>query len=283
VAEELRLFPITTPAGTTIAAPLVTQMRFPPRIVDEVEILVPPGPRGEVGFRIGAAGTQILPLDAGGWIVTDDEVIHWPLEHQHDSGSWEFTSYNTGSFPHTITVRFLVDVVRPATSGAPAAIAAASLGAVPGSDQSLPPAPGLGGIPPPPAPPPGALPALHNLIPPIAPTLAPPGQSFGAGLWTDRAVPDLVASYGGGAHVFYVDTAGQLVHLRYAGGWRSERLSWAGGLVPSGWLQGGQFGGLAHVFALLQAGGVLHLAQAETGGDANSWGGEVLGVAQNSQ
>src|SRR5262245_28932405 len=94
-------------------------MRMPARVVGEVEVLVPPGPRGEVGFRIGSSGVQLLPIQLGTWIVTDNEIIHWPLEGQHDSGSWELTAYNTGQFPHTITVRFLVDLVAgPKPAGA---------------------------------------------------------------------------------------------------------------------------------------------------------------------
>lgn len=275
MAVEVRTFDVTIPAGTLPSAPAVTQMRFPVRVVDEVEVLVPPGPRGEVGFRIGSSGTQLIPFQPGNWLVTDNETLHIPLEDQHDSGSWEFTGYNTGLFAHTIEVRFLVSLPGQQKAGPAAAIAASDLGAVPGADETSQPPP----LPQLPAPPPGALPALPQLVPPILPVIAIPGQTFSGESWSDRQVPELAASYGGQLHVFSVDTTGQLLHRRYGRGWSLERLAWATGLVPSGWLAGGRGGGQAHVFAPLQAGGVLHLAQPEGGGGPDSWGGETLGGA----
>lgn len=112
MASEVRSFINTIPAGTQALAPFVTDMIMPPRIVEALEITVPPGPRGLVGFAIGAAGQWIFPIQAGRWIVTDNEEIHWPLEDQIDSGGWQFFGYNLGQFPHTIYVRFLV---RPTT------------------------------------------------------------------------------------------------------------------------------------------------------------------------
>lgn len=169
MAREVRAFAVTTPASTPQATPQVTQMTMPPRVVNRVEIRVPPGPRGEVGFRVGSSGTQLLPVNVGQWIVTDDEIIHWDLEEQHDSGSWEFTSYNTGLFPHTVTVRFLVVLPQDLRqAGAPVALAGQDLGPLPISDQlaqslSLP-------LPPPPP----TLPPTPTLLPPPVPP-GPPG------------------------------------------------------------------------------------------------------------
>lgn len=174
MAREVRTFANVIAIGSTPAAPVVTQMQFPPREVTEIEVRVPPGPRGEVGFRIGSSGTQIMPFDLGAWIITDDEVIHWPLEGQHQSGSWEFTAYNTGQYAHTITVRFLVDL--PPGIGPPAGVSAGpavangtSLGQVSGSG-TVPPLPDLQLPLPPPLP---SLPGAPSL-PPV-PGLPPPG------------------------------------------------------------------------------------------------------------
>jgi hypothetical protein len=272
VARELRLFPITVAAGVQIAAPATTPMRFPPRVVEEVEVLVPPGPRGEVGWRIGSAGTQLLPLDLGSWIVTDNEVLHIPTEGFHDSGSWEFTAYNTGQFPHVITVRFLLRMAGAAGDAAAGVISSGGLGAVPGFGPSdlFPPAPELPALPLP------ALPALPDLIPPILPVLALPDQAPAARSWTPRAVSELAAEYGGRLRLFTIDTVGQL-EIRTSGSrWAVERPSWARGLAPRGLLAGAQWGGLAHVFCPLQRGGILHLAQPDDGSAGASWGGEIL-------
>lgn len=63
-----------------------------------------------MGFSIGAAGTPILPVQLGTFIVTNDEVIDWPLENQIDSGGWSLFGYNTGSFDHTVYIRFLLQI-----------------------------------------------------------------------------------------------------------------------------------------------------------------------------
>lgn len=131
MAVEVWSFPVTIPAGTTKAAKFSAPLQMPPRTVDELDVLIPPGPRGMMGFSLGAAGTSILPQTPGQWIVTDNEIIHWPLSGQFDSGSWELFGYNLGQFDHTVTVRFLVSV--PAVPASAAAFAP-----IPGSDLANP-------------------------------------------------------------------------------------------------------------------------------------------------
>lgn len=110
MARQLFRFAVSTPAGTLLATPQKTELAIPPRIVDEVEIVVPPGPRGELGFALAMAGNPIIPANPGAWIVSDDETIHWPLEDFPTSGAWQLLSYNTGAFAHTIEIRFLTRI-----------------------------------------------------------------------------------------------------------------------------------------------------------------------------
>lgn len=111
MAYEIRAFQVTIPPGTLASAPQITDTPFPPRIVREVEITVPPGPSGQVGFAIGVNGVNILPYGPGAWIVTDNEKINWTLEDQIESGAWQLIGYNTGQYSHTIYVRYLLDTV----------------------------------------------------------------------------------------------------------------------------------------------------------------------------
>lgn len=121
MAREIHVFHVTIPLSTPKSAPQVTSMTMPARRVDEVEIRVPPGPRGEVGFSLGSSGVAVIPIEAGTFIVTNDEVIRWPLEEFWDSGGWELHAYNTGSNPHTIEIRFLVSIIQPLAPGGQAA------------------------------------------------------------------------------------------------------------------------------------------------------------------
>lgn len=125
--SETRVFAVTTPAGTLKTALHVTALAMPPRLVAGIEVVVPPGPNGVLGFALGAAGTAVMPYNAGGFIITSDDKISWPLTGQIDSGAWQCFSYNLGNFDHTIQIRFLLNQLSsaPAPVGLPVLDAAA--------------------------------------------------------------------------------------------------------------------------------------------------------------
>ncbi len=138
MARETREYPFTIPAGTPIANPTSMAIDFPVRVVREIDIRVPPGPRGEVGFSIGSAGTPVIPLQAGAWIVTDDEVIKWPLDGYWDSGSWEVFGYNTGTYDHTLYFTFRLDLVGSSSPSVTPALPSAALSSPVGTSTPQP-------------------------------------------------------------------------------------------------------------------------------------------------
>lgn len=111
MAREVRAFVATIPAGTAQATPVRISVAFPVRKVDSLEIIVPPGPSGLMGFAITMAGVNVIPVVAGTYIVTDDERITWPLDGLPDSGAWQVSGYNTDVFDHSVYLRWLVDIV----------------------------------------------------------------------------------------------------------------------------------------------------------------------------
>lgn len=121
MADELRSFSVTVPAGTAIATPLVTALTMPARIVTGIRIRIPPGPFGAVGFALAAAGTNIIPAGAGQWFIADNEVYDEPLSSQIESGAWQLSAYNLGRWPHTLQVMFRLALLR---QGEPAGFAA---------------------------------------------------------------------------------------------------------------------------------------------------------------
>lgn len=130
MADLVYQFACTVPAGTPIAAPLTIDTSMPPCVVERVDIRIPPGPKGTVGFRLTSDGTQVVPTISGQWVVTDDEAVPIPLTNQHDSGRWAFTGYNLGNYPHTVQVRYLVNLTAAPVTTTPAGsalIAAAAL------------------------------------------------------------------------------------------------------------------------------------------------------------
>jgi hypothetical protein len=129
VAVEVWSFAVTIPASTPKASPATFPLTIPPRVVREVDVLVPPGPRGEVGFAIAQAGVSVFPTAPGPFIITDNEVVRWPVDNANTSGAWQLIAFNTGSNPHTLQVRFLVDLPPdPGVAGGLVPLAPSSIG-----------------------------------------------------------------------------------------------------------------------------------------------------------
>lgn len=111
MSDEIRAFTLTVPAGTPSTAPTVLDVSFPPRIVDAVQVIVPPGPSGFVGWCIMNSRVRVIPYASDPWIITAGESITWPLTRQITSGSWQVAGYNTGVNDHSVYFRFLLSLV----------------------------------------------------------------------------------------------------------------------------------------------------------------------------
>lgn len=109
MAQRIEAFAVTIPAGTTIAAPQTTALTFNMGIVEGIEILIPPGPSGLVGFRVVHSGDVVIPYDRSQWIIADHEVIKWPLEGFPVGRAWALRGYNLDAYDHTLYIRILVN------------------------------------------------------------------------------------------------------------------------------------------------------------------------------
>lgn len=119
MAQEIRQFAVTVPAGTPMAAPQTTAIVFPERTVTAISYRVPPGPSGTMGWALTSAGTPVIPIQPNTWVVADDQSETWPLTGYLDSGNWQVTAYNTGQFPHTVYLTFQLDLPGSAAPPAP--------------------------------------------------------------------------------------------------------------------------------------------------------------------
>lgn len=131
MARQYRSFTVTIPANTPIAAPVLTSVGFPQFTVTEIDVLVPPGPNGRMGFQIAVSGTQVIPWNAGEWIVTNNERLSFPVDGYPDSGAWQLRGYNTGVYPHTLQVRFALEPVAAVPSATLPVVTTAQLSNVP--------------------------------------------------------------------------------------------------------------------------------------------------------
>lgn len=131
--DRVETFAITVPPGTAKASAVQNISLSRVGVVVGIEIVIPDGVNGLAGFAIQNANQQAIPYNAGEYITGNNEVISWPLSNFPDAGSWQFDGYNTGNYPHTFYVRFLVNEVAittptPASSSASALIPASAIG-----------------------------------------------------------------------------------------------------------------------------------------------------------
>lgn len=117
MAQEIRQFSANVPANTPQNTPAQFSLRFPPRDVQRIEIRVPPGPSGLMGFALQMSGVTVIPYGSDLFIVTADDKLEWDLEGYPNSGDWQLSAFNTDTNPHTVFVRFLL--VMPGSHAAP--------------------------------------------------------------------------------------------------------------------------------------------------------------------
>jgi len=102
----------TITAGTPSASPMTVSLAVGTNLIDKIRWRVPPGPRGNLGWNLSMGGVQVLPSDKGAYVVADDEADDWEIFNLPDSGAWQLTGYNTGSYDHTVYLYFFVTPIQ---------------------------------------------------------------------------------------------------------------------------------------------------------------------------
>lgn len=99
-------FAVTIPAGTPRATPLVTPTQFEANEVERIEWRFPGGCNGVVGIQIGSRAVPVIPANPSQFIIRTGDSGGYNVSGMHSSGDWSVIGYNTGAFPHTVTVYF---------------------------------------------------------------------------------------------------------------------------------------------------------------------------------
>lgn len=125
MASRVELFDVTVTAGTPRTAPAVTATAFDDATVDVIEVLVPIGCNGLVGFQLRHSNAGIFPREDDRWIIANGETVRWDSQVPIDSGTWAIRAYNEGIHNHTLYVRMYVreNAVRATTGARPLDIA----------------------------------------------------------------------------------------------------------------------------------------------------------------
>lgn len=105
MATRVLPFRCTIPGGTLITAPVTVPINLDTWTVEQLDLEVPPGPSGAMGFQIYNNGVAYIPYGVGQWIVWDDRAESYPLEDLPNAGGWAVVGYNAGFYPHDVIVR----------------------------------------------------------------------------------------------------------------------------------------------------------------------------------
>lgn len=106
MAKRIIPVTVTTPAGTAQANPQSTAINLGSVQVNQIDILIPPGPAGFLGFYIGNGGGQYIPEGTNTFITPNNLYLSFPVDEAPDNGNWTVVSYNTGKYVHTIYLYF---------------------------------------------------------------------------------------------------------------------------------------------------------------------------------
>lgn len=109
MATRIEAPQLIIPAGTPVTAPASASLYAQRAIMTELEVMVPPGPSGLVGFSFWHSNEQVIPKIRGTWIIMDAETVRWPLEDFSDQPNWSVRAYNLDVYPHTLYLRVLLD------------------------------------------------------------------------------------------------------------------------------------------------------------------------------
>lgn len=110
---EIRQYTLTLPAGTQPVNPVLLDMAMPARDVSRIQVVVPPGCNGVVGWRILNSGLRVIPYAGDEWVITSGETIDWPVFGQITSGAWGAAGFNLGINDHSVYIRMITQAPTP--------------------------------------------------------------------------------------------------------------------------------------------------------------------------
>ena len=119
MAVSIRQTTATIPANTPKTALYVAPITLDYFDIESVDLEVPPGPAGLMGFYLARSGQQVIPYESGEFLVWDDRFDSWYLTDQPTGSGWQIVGYNLDVYDHDVVVRFHVNLVTQAASSVP--------------------------------------------------------------------------------------------------------------------------------------------------------------------
>jgi hypothetical protein len=109
--SQVQTFACTFQPGSTPTTPAHVNCQLGVFQVDWIELDVPGGNGGGMGFYLAASHQQYIPFVPGTFLIMDAATKHWDVVDMPNSGDWQVYGYNEGFWPHTVYVTFGLEVV----------------------------------------------------------------------------------------------------------------------------------------------------------------------------
>ena len=123
MAERVLQFNATIPAGTPVATPTTVTLAVDNWDIQLIDLEVPPGPGGNMGFYLANNGRPWIPRVVGQYLIWDDQQQSFTPDGYPSGAGWAIVGYNTGKYDHAVTVRFHVNPpAQQAPSSAPVVV-----------------------------------------------------------------------------------------------------------------------------------------------------------------
>lgn len=106
MAEIVFQYTATIPAGTPEASPVTVSLPFDGYDVEQIDLEVPAGPNGLMGFYLDNNGVPWIPRASDTWIIWDDNSQTYYTTDYPNASGWNIVGYNAGTYDHSVVVRF---------------------------------------------------------------------------------------------------------------------------------------------------------------------------------
>lgn len=117
MAERVLLYVATIPAGTSQSAPHTVPFDLDNWSIERIDLEVPAGPSGCMGFYLANNGRPWVPRNPNAWLVWDDHSESIVPTGYPSASGWGVTGYNVGQYDHAVNVRFHVSPLQAAAAG----------------------------------------------------------------------------------------------------------------------------------------------------------------------
>lgn len=107
MAERVLQFTATIPADT--ADDITVAMPFDGWDIERIDLEVPAGPAGTLGFYLANNGQPWIPRSVGEYLVWDDRRESFTPTGYPTGSGWQVIGHNIGEYDHSVVVRFHVN------------------------------------------------------------------------------------------------------------------------------------------------------------------------------